>query len=185
MSDRLDIRSFALATKKVTREVEMASVSFQYGGTRGKKHKLVESSEYLVVRTKGRDSLANTPLSEHAHRSIQGWHPVLHLEDAGVEVLQSFDVSRRTVRRNAARATLKQESEIHFAGRVLCSPQGQQPVIYTQNLFIKFDDDVSPHACRKLLRTFNLLIKREVGYARNAYFVSGGISSDGSYKGSR
>ena len=82
----------------------MALVSFQYGGARGKKHRLIDSNEHLVVRTRARDVLANTPLSENAHKSIDAWHTVLHFEDAGVEVLQSSEKSRRTARRDAARA---------------------------------------------------------------------------------
>lgn len=150
----------------------MASVGFQYGGVRGEKRKLVDANDFLVVRTKRRGSLEYTPLSEKAHRAIKGSQSVVHFEEAGVEVLKFFEGSRPTTKRNQARTVLKQESEIQFAGRVLCSPQGRQPVVYTENLFVKFNDDVSPRRCRNMLRQYNLSMKREVGYARNAYFVS-------------
>ena len=148
------------------------AVAFRYGGVRGKRLRLMESNEYIVVRTKSRDTLARTPIGREAHGRIRGWLPVTRFYEAGVEILHLADRVRRRARRDTARAALNAEPEIEFAGRVLCSPDSSEPVIYTENLFVKFGDDVSPRICHRILRGLSLAKPREVEYARNAYFVA-------------
>lgn len=47
-----------------------------------------------------------------------------------------------------------------------------RPVVYTENLFVKFDDDAEAEACEGLLQRLGLSTKRALTYARNAYFVA-------------
>jgi subtilisin family serine protease len=131
----------------------------------------MESNEYVVVRTKSRDTLARTPIGREAHECIRGYAPVARFHEAGVEILRSVETARRRARRDAARAALTAEPEIEFAGRVLCSPRSRLPVIYTENLFVKFGVDVSPRTCRRILRDLQLAEPAELEYARNGYFV--------------
>ena len=60
---------------------------------------------------------------------------------------------------------------MRFAGGVLVDPLTQEPVLYTENLFIKFTDSADPQECVAALRDAGLTIKEEVSYATNAYFV--------------
>jgi len=63
-------------------------------------------------------------------------------------------------------------SDVRFAGGVLVDPVTNEPVLYTENLFIKFTDTTDPDDCVAALRDAGLTIKNEVSYATNAYFVS-------------
>jgi hypothetical protein len=54
---------------------------------------------------------------------------------------------------------------------LLTDPSGGEPVLYTENLFVKFIDTADEDACREVLRENGLTIKQEVSYATNAFFV--------------
>ena len=66
---------------------------------------------------------------------------------------------------------MKREGDIRFAGRVLCHPSSRAPVVYTENLFVKFMDREKLATCRRRLDEAGVVIKRKVGYARNAFLV--------------
>jgi subtilisin family serine protease len=73
--------------------------------------------------------------------------------------------------RDAARGALKKERSIQFAGRALRDAKSGAPVLYTENLFVKLDDDVAASRARKLIKDHRLEIKQELDYARNGFFV--------------
>jgi subtilisin family serine protease len=157
--------------------------TFRYGGKKGKRHALAISDEHLVVRTRDRRSaiadvtFENTPMS-HEARSVLGEFELLsQFRRAGVEILRTRVKRGSRALRDKARSILKKESEIEFAGRVLCHPKSNTPVLYTENLFVKFDDHLSRTACRKILKSHGLTIKRELEYARNAYFAGAAEST--------
>jgi len=152
--------------------------TFQYGGKKGKRYSLDISDELVAVRTHSRSALledvpfSTTTVSARSRQVLGEFTFVARFREAGVEVLRARVRRGRRALRDRARAFLKREPEIRFAGRVLCDPISRAPVLYTENLFVKFDDDQKPTACRKLLKGYGLSIKREIEYARNAYFVA-------------
>ncbi len=143
-----------------------------YGGKGGTKLTLVESDEHLVVRTADSADLRLEPLSLAARNVVDQFETVARFKRAGVEVLCT--TARKGVRalRDEARAVLKKEPAIKFAGRVLLDRASEEPVVYTENFFVKFYDDQSPSACTRLLKGYGLEVRRPLPYARNAYFVS-------------
>ena len=151
----------------------MADYKVTYGGARGRSYKLSVSDDYVVVRTRKRIPLERTMLSPRARKQLGGLNCVARYEEAGVEVYRcpGRGKAARAVR-NRVRSALKREAEIQFAGRVLCDRASHQPVVYTENFFIKFMDDIRPSTCRRILRKLGLSAKREVSYARNAYFAA-------------
>jgi D-lyxose ketol-isomerase len=46
-----------------------------------------------------------------------------------------------------------------------------KPVVYTENLFVKFSDELGSKACEQLLSEHGLTVKKVLGYAINAYFI--------------
>ncbi len=146
--------------------------AYQYGGKKGVRHRLTISDDFLVVRTQNRGPLEKSVLTKKSRQLMGSFVPVARFEPAGVEIFRTVEKRRLREIRNRARATLKKETACQFAGRALCDPKSGAPVLYTENLFVKFDDDLGPRACRKLLREFRLKVKRELEYARNAYFVA-------------
>ncbi|RMH37791.1 MAG: peptidase S8 [Nitrospirae bacterium] len=144
----------------------------RYGGKRGPRFPLAVSDELVVVRTRSRLPLEQTILSREARRLVEQLTPVARFDEAGVEVLRTVQPRGARRVRDAVRATLTREPDTRFAGRVLCDPRSKFPVLYTENFFVKFEDDCRPTTCRRVLREFGLTMKRTLEYARNAFFVS-------------
>ena len=153
-------------------------ITYRYGGKKGRTFRLAISDDHVVVRTQNRQPLATsrafevTPLSARARKLLQDFDLSFDVRSAGVTVLRSHLTRGSRAARDEVRAVLKEEPAIRFAGRVLCDPKTQTPVIYTENFFVKFDDDATQAACRKLLKAYKLEIKRPLEYARNAFFVA-------------
>ncbi len=151
--------------------------SFRYGGKNGKRYSLATSNDQVVVRTNSRSALAGdrpfevSALSNAARDVLDKFELTTRFREAGVEILRAKVTRGSKSLRDKARAILKKEPEIEFAGRVLVTPN-ERPVLYTENFFVKFDSDQSSAACRKILKKYNLAVKNELEYARNAYFVA-------------
>lgn len=143
-------------------------VEYRYGGKRGRRHVLAEATGHLVVRTKRALPLRALAMSSEAHDAVGSLDLVQRFGDAGVELR-----SGRPAAVAKARDVLKKEPEIRFAGRVLQERRGRAPVVYTENLFVKFDDDATRRDCEALLKRYKLDVKRELPYARNAWFAGG------------
>ncbi|MEV0293892.1 S8 family serine peptidase [Nocardia sp. NPDC050710] len=94
---------------------------------------------------------------------------VVSYPEAGVEVYRLPPGSGPVEERKAA---LNAAPEVRFAGRVLVDPGTEEPVLYTENIFVKFVDDADPAECLATLRERGLHIKEQVTYAANAYFTA-------------
>ena len=151
--------------------------TFRYGGKTGRRFSLTTSDEHVVVRTCSRSALSAprafevAPLSSKAREILGQFELQTRFREAGVEVLRAKVARGRKSLRDKARTILKKEPEIQFAGRVLVSSQSKRPVVYTENFFVKFDGDQSASACRKILKSYGLSVKRQLEYARNAFFA--------------
>jgi len=145
--------------------------SFRYGGKRRRKLTLSVSPDYLVVRTKSREALDHNLLRLGTSRALDRLRRQFALPAHGIEVHHVLARRSRSRIRDGARMLLKDEPEVEFAGRVLCDPRSKEPVLYTENLFVKFASQRGSRQCRKVLREHGLEIKREVPYVRNGFFV--------------
>src|SRR5262249_28488464 len=154
--------------------------TIRYGGKKGKRYSLTISDEHVAVRTRDRKPAVSdvpferTPMSEKAENLLKEFDLQARFPRAGVDILRARVPRGKRSLRDRARAVLKKELQIEFAGRVLCQPKSKSPVLYTENLFVKFDDELSSSACRKLLKSHGMTVKKELEYARNAFFVCGG-----------
>lgn len=152
-------------------------VTVRYGGKNGRNYELAISEEHIVVRTQSRTTLlAQRPfgvarISAQAFNILNQFESQTRFREAGVEVLRAKDRGQGRNLRDNARSILNQEQEVEFAGRVLIDSQSQEPVVYTENLFVKFGDEEQANTCEQILQRYNLTVKRQLGYARNAYFV--------------
>lgn len=149
----------------------------RYGGKAGRRITLKESDRLVAVRTRSREPAMGSPqdgavLRLESRAALAEFERVQHFPVAGVEIYAAGDVARRRSLRDAARRTLKKDKAIAFAGRVLVDPASQQPVLYTENCFVKFEDDATATHARRILDKYKLTAKRALGYARNAWFVS-------------
>lgn len=154
-------------------------VTVRYGGKYedSRQYELAISDEYIVVRTHSRSAVAGerpfelAPVSPEARSIINQFELETQFRAAGVEILRAKASNESSALRDSARTILKQEPEIQFAGRVLVEPQSMKPVVYTENLFVKFDEQEDLSACQEVLDRYNLTIKRKLEYTPNAYFV--------------
>lgn len=151
-------------------------VRVRYGGKTGQVYELSVSDEYVAVRTYSRKPLMSdrpyevAPVSPETRAVLSDFQRVVEFREAGVEVLQVKTAQADGILRDAARNVLKAEPEVRFAGRVLITPT-QIPVLYTENLFVQFDEGVAVETQQAILQHHELTVKRSIEYARNAYFV--------------
>ncbi len=151
--------------------------TFRYGGRKGRAYRLHFRDDLLAVRTHSRSPVVTrrpfeaSQLDAKARAALAGFNLVARFGDAGVDVLRAPQGRGARSRRDTARAALKSQADVRFAGRVLANPQSGSLFLYTENLFIKFHDDAATSACRKLLARYKLKLKESVEFARNAYFT--------------
>ena len=133
---------------------------------------LKQSDDLIAVRTRSGRSIAKStgPVPDPLSAELEDGTLVVAYPEAGVEVYR-VPVARGARSLAARKAALRASSDVRFAGGVLVDPPTQEPVLYTENLFIKFTDSADPQECVAALRDAGLTIKEEVSYATNAYFV--------------
>ncbi|MFN0034705.1 MAG: S8 family peptidase [Saprospiraceae bacterium] len=152
----------------------------KFGGKKGKTVQLVESPDMVAIRTQGNQKLEDVDMAPRSRDLMQGNIEVASFPDAGVTVRRMAEgkedlglesVSSSTARRDQARTALKKEDEIRFAGRVLQDAESGEVMLYTENFFVKFKDDVAEADCLALIKRYRLKMKNKLPFAPNSYFV--------------
>lgn len=148
----------------------------KFGGKKGKSINLVESPDMVAIRTKGNKDLSKIQVSRASREIIQDSATVVEFPEAGVTVKRinpnsELESTSQTASRDEARATLKQEDDIRFAGRVLQDAKSGAVMLYTENFFVKFRDAVPEAECLEVLKKYNLSIKDKLVFAPNSWFV--------------
>jgi subtilisin family serine protease len=146
-------------------------ITVQYGGKAGQSFQLANAKSLLVVRTHSRNLPVHATLTPKARNAISRLTPILNMPAPGVQVFAAPRGSPDNVRR--ARVALKGQPGIQFAGTPLMDPVSGAPVVFTENAFIKFREDVAESKCRQLLARHKLTIKRQLDYGHSCFFVSG------------
>jgi hypothetical protein len=146
-------------------------VTYKYGGKNGTANALVESPDRVVVRTRNARPLRDAVVSATGKEVLEKFEVEVEFPDADVSVLKTKETESLTTR-DAGRTALKEEAELRFAGRVLEDENSGEPVLYTENIFIKFKEQIEPTRCEELLAAHDLSIKQKLDYAVNTYFVS-------------
>ncbi len=147
-------------------------VTVYYGSKDEPGFMLEQSNDLIAVRTRSKRSITRTigsvptPISAE----LEDGTLVQAFPEAGVEVYR-VPVGRGERSLSDRKATLRAAADVRFAGGVLVDPATQEPVLYTENLFIKFVETADPDDCLAVLREAGLTVKNEVSYATNAYFV--------------
>lgn len=134
---------------------------------------LVPSADLIAVRTRSRRPLTSSsnPVPTPAMGELLDAVPVAQYPEAGVVVYRvPVGAGHRTLAER--KLGLRQSPEVRFAGGVLVDAATGEPVVYTENIFIKFADQFDPEDGEKLLRDAGLAVKRKLAYATNAYFVA-------------
>ena len=151
-------------------EVLVHMPEVRYGGEDGETIQLKVDPDLVVVRARRGESLREGPVPSPEAALLNEMEPVLSYPEVSVEVYRRRERSSRSM--EEMRKELHESPATRFAGRVLVDEQGREPVLYTENLFVKFRDGKNRDQCLAVLREAGLYVKRELPYATNAYFVS-------------
>lgn len=132
---------------------------------------LAESDDLLVVRTRsGRPLTRRGPVPSPVSAELDDAVEVVRYPEAGVTVYR-VPTDGPVQSLEARKARLRTAPDVRFAGGVLVDPVSREPVLYTENLFLKFVDAMDPEDCERVIREAGLKIKEKVTYADNAYFL--------------
>jgi subtilisin family serine protease len=138
----------------------------RYGGAGGTRLEFHDRGDLVVIRTMRRGARHDvSPLGPEAREANTALQPLFGVAAAGVGVWQAPEGHAEELA-----AKLDADPAIQFAGRGLRDAHGS-PVVYTENVFVKFADDADPRACRETIASVGLSVKRDLGFARNAFFA--------------
>src|SRR4051812_14163437 len=141
-------------------------ISSRYGGSDGYRLDLVDNGDLVVVRSTQRGiSPKRAPLARHSREVLDQLRPLFAFPASGVGVYAAPSGAAEELS-----DALAPDPALQFAGRGLADPAGE-PVVYTENAFVKFVDTADDGHCQGVLRTHGFAIRRPVPYLRNAYFV--------------
>lgn len=143
-----------------------------FGGKNEPAFELQVSTDLIAVRTRSGRSIRRSvgPVASPLADALDDGSVVASYPEAGVEVFR-VPVGRGRRSLEDRKTMLRASPDVRFAGGVLVDPLTREPVLYTENLFVKFVDAADGDACREVLRAAGLAIKEEVSYATNAFFV--------------
>ena len=142
----------------------------RYGGGNGKTVQLEVDPDLVAVRARRGGSLREGPVQRPEAGLLDEMETVLSFPEVSVEVYRRRERASRTM--EEVRRQLNESPSTRFAGRVLVDQHSREPVLYTENLFVKFRDDKSRDQSLAVLRQAGLTVKRELAYATNAFFVA-------------
>ncbi len=145
--------------------------SYTIGGKNGKKISLQESKDRVVVRTRNARSLEDAIVAPESRAALKNFNVELKLPESDVTIFQTDKKQTTNAVRDRARTSLKKEPELRFAGRVLEDKKSKAPVLYTENIFIKFQDNLTSDECEKFLAKNQLTIAQKMNSSKNSYFV--------------
>jgi subtilisin family serine protease len=141
-------------------------VSCRFGGETGFELELQDHEDLVVVRTHRRGARHDqSPLDQASRQAMGRLEPLFGFSAAGVGVY------RAPIGESPELASVVDEDpEVQFAGRGLRDQFGE-PVVYTENVFVRFAEDVDPQRVRGIVADAGLSVKRPLAYAGNAYFL--------------
>jgi subtilisin family serine protease len=134
---------------------------------------LEQSDDLIAVRTRSGRSIRRSagPVPSPLEAELEDGVLLAEYPEAGVEVYR-VPVSPGGRSLEERKTALRASPDVRFAGGVLVDPVTQEPILYTENLFIKFVDTADPEDCMEVLRGAGLTVKQEVRYATNAFFAA-------------
>lgn len=148
--------------------------TYRYGGKAGQPIQLVEANDLVVVRTQKDLHLSEMDLSANTRDLVSTMLPIAAFPEAHVtvyKIVERDDISALTIRNNV-RKNLKDQTGVRFAGRVLKDSKTGILLVYTENFFVKFHDNIASATCTSILQEFGLSIKEQLTFATNAYFAA-------------
>lgn len=141
----------------------------KYGGKHGTSIQYEVDPDLLAVRTRSKRSFRAGSVLRPEAAILDDMDVVAEFPEAGVEVFRKRAGSKVAVK--SVKEALRKAPDTRFAGSVLVNTQSREPIVYTENLFIKFRDEEEREDCLQVIQAAGLIVKRELTYTTNAFFV--------------
>lgn len=143
--------------------------AIRYGGKGGYTQQLEVDPDLMAVRTRSKRSFRSGSVQRPESALLDEMDLVAEFPDAGVEVFRRRKGARREF--DAVKRELREAPDARFVGSVLVDKESRRPLVYTENVFVKFRDEEDEADCVNVLREAGLAVKRELDYATNAFFA--------------
>ncbi len=141
-------------------------LSCRFGGSTGHQLNFRAHGDLVVVRSQRRGSRHDlSPLARSSREAMGTLQPLFGFPSAGVGVYAAPAGDSEELA-----SVINADPEVQFAGQGIRDRFGA-PVVYTENVFIKFADEISQSDAERLLRSTGLSVKRALDYAGNGYFT--------------
>lgn len=128
---------------------------------------IIKSSEILIIRMfPGKDlavMMLNTMTDNIEYQVV--------FTIASVEVYV-VSVQSDTNKINKLKENIAANTDVRFVGHGYKIERNKEPIIYTENLFIKFNEKLTENQCKTVIKQYNLIIKMKLTFITNGYFVS-------------
>ncbi len=133
---------------------------------------LDSAPDLIAVRTRSGRSMARSvgPVASPMSAELADATLVASYPEAKVQVYR-VPLARGGRSVTQRKQALRASPDVRFAGGVLVDPISRDPVLYTENIFIKFVDPADPQACLDTISAAGLSVKQAVDYATNAWFA--------------
>lgn len=143
-----------------------------YGAKDEPSFELEQSNDLIAIRTHSKRSITSAvgSVSNPLSAVLEDGKLVAAFPEAGVEVYR-VPIGPEAPSMDDRKSALRASPDVQFAGGVLIDPESKMPVLYTENIFVKFVDTADPDQCVAVIENAGLTIKKQVTYATNAYFV--------------
>jgi subtilisin family serine protease len=141
-------------------------VSCRFGGEAGFELELRDHEDLVVIRTNRRGARHDqSPLNRSSRQAMGRLEPLFGFSAAGVGVYRAPAGESQELA-----SVVDEDPEVQFAGRGLRDQFGE-PVVYTENAFVRFGEDVGEERVQEIVADVGLSVKRPLSYAGNAYFL--------------
>ncbi|EKN5984567.1 subtilisin/kexin-like serine protease HreP [Yersinia enterocolitica] len=129
---------------------------------------IIKSAHTLVIRMHPERVFSTMMLSAINDNTIK-YKIIFSIQSANTYVVS---IDAPTDRVNEIKKVIANNKMVRFAGYGFKTENSKQPFIYTENIFVQFNDDLSESECEKIICGYTLTVKMKIAFLKNAYFVS-------------
>lgn len=141
-------------------------VAYRVGGKNGRLVELKTADDRVALKIAGAKRYKTTGLETRSRSMVASMTRTNSFARDRISVMSTGDLAVEE-----ALAVLKKDDNVDFAGHVLIDPEGGEPVIYRESLFLAFRNDADERQIREFLAGYaaRLAVKRQLKYSRHAY----------------
>ncbi|WP_261375814.1 S8 family peptidase [Yersinia frederiksenii] len=143
-------------------------VTYDVLDNKRKTFSLIKSTDILIIRMHKEADFTHMMVNIIGDSDIQ-YEVIFNIAHADTYVVNLKSSASRV---SEIKKNMANNKEVRFAGHAFVNEENQEPVIYTENLFIQFKNDLTENDCEKIIDKYNLAIKNKISFLRNSYFVS-------------